>query len=499
MAVPLTLALLMLVLASHPGAGRIGASAMQPDDSLKNGGTLTTQSQAMEFTAMPGIRGVLDARSTLERNGNALTLRSGTVIVRTSGFVRMQAGDGVVVDGVRTGWYALSDSANMVVVALAAPIAVTVRGELTVLTVGEQIRIPAAPDQPVQRTTVPQGWLQQYIGRIAALSDEPVDLEAVIPDTSPLHALRDALLTKQYDTARAFVEDSGNEPALVADANRPAVAAVVAVLGQASSADADALMVALHCIRSLEPAAPLDRLMSIAYGIGRVPGADTDAETVLADAFPVGEDAARWAGLLTVIERSSSLPLPDAFVVRWQRLVERAATADPSVAATLLADAAALPAVIEDRGYPRHARIWEDVLRESTAYVNPLLGAGDRVQLEKALHDAAARALPKPEAPAAAVSSSAPAAPTHSREELIDMTKQAISEHGAMLTPTTSFVIPDNQADAVRVIGVYFATRRGDLSFEFTYHPVTQTLDRIVVSGQLLPNTLTLEQFLSGL
>lgn len=498
MAVPLTLALLMVVLASHPGAGRIGASAMQPGDALEDGGTFATASQAMEFAAVPGIRGVLDARSTLERKGNMLTLRAGTAIVRTSGFVRMQVGESIVVDGVRTGWYALSDSANTVVVALAAPIAVTARGELTVLTVGEQIRVPSAPDQAVQRTTVPQGWLQGYIGRIAALSEEPVDLQAAIADTSPLHVLRDAMLAKQYDTARAFVEDAGNEPALVADANHPAVAAVVALLGQTPNADADAIAVALQCVRALEPEAPLDRLLSIAYGIGRVPGANADAETILADAFPVGEDAARWAGLLTVIERSSSLPLPDAFVTRWQRLVERAATADPSVAVTLLSDATGLPMLIEDRGYPRHARIWEDVLREATAYVNPLLSAGDRVQLEKALHDAAARALPKAEAPAVA-SSSAPAVSTHSREELIAMTKQAISEHGAMLTPTTSFVIPDNQADAVRVLGVYFATRKGDLPFEFTYHPVTETLDRIVVSGQLLPNTLTLQQFLSGL
>jgi hypothetical protein len=51
----------------------------------------------------------------------------------------------------------------------------------------------------------------------------------------------------------------------------------------------------------------------------------------------------------------------------------------------------------------------------------------------------------------------------------------------------------------VRVLGVYFATRKGDLSFEFTYHPISATLDRIVVADQLLPNTLTLEQFLAGL
>lgn len=497
-AVPLTLALLMLVLASHPGAGHGSASAMQVGNTLNEGGVLATQSDATEFSAMPGIRGVLDAKSSLRYTADAVVLQSGTAIVRTSGYLRMQVGDQLTVDGVRTGWYALHDDANAVVVALAAPIAVTVRGELTILTAGEQLRVPAATDQAPQRSSVPQAWLQQNIARVAQLSDAPVDFSEVIGDASPLHVLRDAIIEQHYDAARAFIQDANNQPALSDAANHAAVAAVVAELGQSANADVDAIGVALHCVRLLRDDMPLDRLLSIAYGIGRVPGADAAAESMLADAFPIGDDAARWAELMTVIERSSTLPLPDAFVLRWQNLVERTAATDAAAAGKLIADASLLPLTIEDRGYPRHARVWEAAIRDAVSFVQPLLSDGDHVLLEKALEDSAARALPKAVQPAPGTAA-VPVVSTRTPEELIALTKEAITQKGGMLTPTTSFVIPTNQADAVRVIGIYFATRKGDLSFEFTYHPLTSTLDRIVVNGQLLPNTLTLEQFLAGL
>jgi hypothetical protein len=245
---------------------------------------------------------------------------------------------------------------------------------------------------------------------------------------------------------------------------------------------------------------PMDRLLSISYGLGLTPGADEKTESVLADVFTVGDDAVRWAQLLADIEHTSALPLPDVFVTRWQRLLERAVTADPASALSLFSGASALPLLIEDRGFPRHARLWEDAIRQSVAFATPLLSDAERTAVAKALHDAEVRALPKPERVAAKASSSAaPAVSTRVPEELIAMTKQAVLEHGGMLTPTTSFVIPANQADAVRVLGVYFATRKGDLSFEFTYHPISATLDCIVVADQLLPNTLTLEQFLAGL
>lgn len=467
---------------------------------LQDGAVLESNSRILEFTGTPGIHGVLDVHSTLERNGATTFLRSGTMVVRTSGYLRMQIGDAVTVDGVRTGWYAFHDDANALVVALSAPIAVTVRGEWTILTAGEQLRVPTDLNLPLQRSLVPQRWLQDYAARMEALSEEVIDLHIVIADDSPLRLLRDAMDAKDYAKALAFVRDATYEHVLSSELHRPAVSAIVAEIGRMRRVDADVIAVALHCVRSISGDMPMDRLLSISYGLGLTPGADEKTESVLADVFTVGDDAVRWAQLLADIEHTSALPLPDVFVTRWQRLLERAVTADPASALSLFSGASALPLLIEDRGFPRHARLWEDAIRQSVAFATPLLSDAERTAVAKALHDAEVRALPKPERVAAKASSSAaPAVSTRVPEELIAMTKQAVLEHGGMLTPTTSFVIPANQADAVRVLGVYFATRKGDLSFEFTYHPISATLDRIVVADQLLPNTLTLEQFLAGL
>ncbi len=495
-AVPLTLALLMGVLASNPG-DRQPASAQRFDGLLSAAHPLADVRADVTFAAEPSVHGTLSAGGTLEGDGRSAVLRAGAVLVRTSGVFSLEAGSAAV-HGVRTAWYALQEDAGTTVVALAAPIAVVVRGETLVLSAGDQLRVSADAEKAPQRSTVPLGWLQEQMGRLAALPPDAVNLQTFIPDSSPLRALRDAVQVRDYSRALAFAKDPGNEPALHADAHRLAVAAVLADLAGRGHVDADGLSLALRCATILSADVPFDRYLSVSYGIGRL-SADDRGDEVLADAFVVGDDAARWAALLSDVAHATSLPVPDAFADRWRKLVERTAATDAAAASVLIAQAADLSVEWEDRGYPLHARSWDDAVRTAAQFARPLLGDGDRVVMDQALLSAAAKALPaKPAEKPSSSSSSAPVA-TLPPDELVARARQAVLARGGMLSTATSFVAPPSEPDAVRVLGAVFPTKAGDASFDFTYRPLQDTLDRIVLEGRLFPNTLTFDQFLSGL
>lgn len=492
-AIPATLLLLLCTLA----AGTPGSRAQQAignDAPVSLNGELLEATTARAFAAAPGVQGVLENGRIQGSDALSMELVAGAATVRAAGAAVMTIGEGIAVHGARTAWYVLRDDASSLVVALASPIAVSSGGNTWYLQAGQQLSIPRSGEP--KQSTVPQQWLQQRLAIVARMPADAVDLSALQPGT-PLQPLREAIQAGRMDVAAAFMRSSVADSYLRTEQLRPLFAALLAAVSARGGADGNTVFVALECTKALHSDVPFGRLLSLSYASGMV--TDAQAQDVLVSQFEIDDEAGAWASLLLQVERGGRMPLPDAFITRWSALAERVAVLDPSSAARLAIDAAALSVAVEERGYPVQSQQWADAARSIAGLSRSVLAPGDRDALDAALA-AAFRPVQKAEKVVPqSVASSADAEPQRDAKELVALTKQALLQAGGMFATTTSFVVPPRERNAVRVLGVLFATSAGDVSFDLTYHPLTDTVDKIVLKGRMFPNALTLRQLQESL
>lgn len=493
-AIPATMLLLLSALATHASHGRAQPAGEQGVTTLIAGSPLLA-GDTQRFRVLPGVQGILEPGGNIGADGAfAMRLEAGAVTTRTAGAASMHVGDAMVVHGVRTAWYALREQSASLVVALASPIAVSVRGHMHYLQSGEQIRVPDSGD--LQRSTVPQQWLQQRLGIVATLPTDAIEL-AGGAGHAPLEPLHDALQERRMQDAAAFLRAPAAESYLRTEQYRLLFAAILAKTATEHGADPDAIFVALQCTKALDATIPFGRLLALSYASGLV--GDAQAQTMLIEQFAIDDHAAQWAGLLLQLERGRQLPLPGAFISRWAALLERVAAQDALAASALTVDAASLSVAVEERGYPVHAERWAQAARDAAAFTRSILSPGDRDTFDAALLTAFRPTARTVRASSEPVQSSAPAEPQRDPQELVALTKTALLNAGGMFATTTSFVVPPRERNAVRVLGVIFATSAGDASFDLTYHPLTDTVDKIVLQGRMFPNQLTLRQLQESL
>ncbi len=493
-AIPATLLLLLCALASGTNSGRAQLAASNAGTVLLNG-ELLEATAARAFSAASGVQGVLENGRIQGSDAFSMELVTGAATVRAAGAAGMTIGEGAVVHGVRTAWYALRDDASSLVVALASPISVSFGGNTWYLQAGQQLSIPRSGEP--KQSTVPQQWLQQRLAIVARMPVDAVNLSAVQKGT-PLYPLRDAIEAGHMDAAAAFMRTSVVDSYLRTEQFTPLFAAMLAAVSARGGADGNTVFVALECTKALDADVPFGRLLALSYASGMV--TDTQAQDVLVSRFGIDDKAGEWASLLLQVERGGRMPLPDAFIARWSELAERVAVLDASSAAHLAIDAAALSVAVEERGYPVQSQQWADAARNIAGLSRSVLAPGDRDALDTALA-AAFHPVTKVEkvVPRSSVASSADEEPQRDAKELVALTKEALLQAGGMFATTTSFVVPPRERNAVRVLGVLFATSAGDASFDLTYHPLTETVDKIVLKGRMFPNALTLRQLQESL
>lgn len=492
-AIPATLLLLLCTLASGTPGGRAQQAPGNAGPVLLNGESIEATA-ARAFSAAPGVQGVLENGRMQGSDAFSMELVTGAATVRTAGAASMTIGEGIVVHGVRTAWYVLRDDASSLVVALASPITVSFGGSTWYLQAGQQLSIPRSGEP--RQSTVPQQWLQQRLAIVARMPADIVDLAMVQPST-PLQPLREAIEAGRMDAAAAFMRTTVVDSYLRTEQLRPLFAAVLAAVSARGGADGNTVFVALECTKALDADAPFGRLLALSYASGMV--TDTQAQDALVSQFGIDDMAGEWASLLIQVERGGRMPLPDAFITRWSELAERVAVLDASSAARLAIDAAALSVVLEERGYPVQSQQWADAARSIAGLSRSVLAPGDRDALDAAFAAAFHPVSKVEKVTPQSVASSANEEPQHDAKELVALTKEALLKAGGMFATTTSFVVPPRERNAVRVLGVLFATSAGDVSFDLTYHPLTDTVDKIVLRGRMFPNALTLRQLQESL
>ncbi len=389
---------------------------------------------------------------TVSSSGFDATLQSGEVLVSVRGLIRLRVGDAMVT-AVHAGFF-VSDSEHITIAAIDAPIVVSYRGRLLAVPGGYQVQLTNST-QDVYVSSVPTPWLD---------------------------AKNNALIAMQprFDLAGA----QGNDATLAAAVSRdtPLTATDVASL--------------LTTLNHMPQHTELLHLFALHAGSHRllVPG----AEGGFVDELFAMEDPREWLLALVSVVHMSGRPVPDSYVQRFEAAFERAAVVDPtSVLSTLLPQAAELPVLLDDTGYPAHAVLWRSTLRHDIEYIRSLVSAADRQSLDdlasNALRDSASReAADSAYAHARAVYAASGDGATRVTE-----VRDLLLSHGAMFTPQTS-VVPLADNGSVRVSDVYFSTTGGDVSFDFSFD-VDGTLRDIVRAHVPQLRSLTLDRFLSSL
>ena len=286
---------------------------------------MQSEESERSFSLPSGGAGVLAPKSriSLINGGSSLEFLHGSALLRTTGRMTIDAGPTLHANVLLGSVSVFRDDSSATVVALDAPVIVTIAGYRYILPAGYQLHITDGT-LPV-RLQVPDDWLLAEVSRADAL---PV---------SPANAAAEGLSSVLQGTDTLTAESLGR----------------ISNLSDSSLSLLAWLHVTLQTSR-------LD-----------VSGAETLSSALAAGSFPDAE----WVFAVPALAGSSLKPLPAFLVTQWKTAVIRFASADAEGARTALQIASAddLPSRYEDAGYPKQAQLWEDALGDIHAVLAQLL------------------------------------------------------------------------------------------------------------------------------
>ncbi len=469
-AMPLT----MLLLLGVGGLSTLTKAAI-PAESFRHEEEIASQDDVKQFSLPEHALSVFLQPNTRVISSNqkqALRMEAGTALMKATSLSFIGLGFGAEATLLMGSMVAISDQSSVTVIALTAPLIVTVAGEEWILPPRYQLRIDEAGS--AQRSKTPHAWFLDQLSQSHSLpvtSLPPVSdaerslLQTIL--TEDLPSLPDA--DRRMLLARLIDESEAGIPLNV-------VHAVFTI------ADTFPDLLIQHIVAL--------RLSVLAGSMDKETG-DQIALRIATQSFPRSE----LVFAVPAIALSTLRPLPEGLLDLWAQFTIESAASDASLTASVLHPLLpSLPSSYESAGFPKQAILWREAIRRINAVLLPLLSGAERDLFVSDINAALHGDLPTYPSPIALTHSTSSVPEELSSQSAAEV-RNFLLEHNVLFTQQTAVKADETSSDCIRVDGVYLAGERTDESYAFSLCADFQMVRRIVRNGKALPNDVPSSKF----
>ncbi|TSC58268.1 MAG: hypothetical protein Greene041619_699 [Candidatus Peregrinibacteria bacterium Greene0416_19] len=513
--VVLPLFLAFVSLSVVQGDRRSAASAPEPHSLLQTGivpdGAYRLEvSRGSRLDALPGTD------SLLLRDGTAF-IRQGSVLAAARGFLRLEA-PGVSIRGIGGAAHLTVLGERVTVVAATTPLLLTINGQHLVVPVGMQWRSGTPP------VALADGWEAWSSSRAVA----PVPSDFIHRERAQAASLLDAMPQREMERSRLeriqmLASLFRLPPAQArAEASRGAgrAHALLSALEDGDAGRASALVRDPAVIRYtlLQPAGshtllgallarpvPPSLAMTLLPSLVDDPGLwlltsfhpqTVEASWVLPARSDAGNDLLALRLLTFPLADTGQDALPDTVFDRWMAEAQAFISRLQSPAAfTEVLLSAVVPVVDRFRvgGYPERTRRYVEALLTLATPSEKELSRKARLTVERLRHIDVIPLQATVTGNVAPTPAAGPSAGTLVPAEVERLARDMLRQAGAILTVHTT--VAATGPDTASVSEVIFSGSRGERSFRFAYHAVSNTVSHIVTGETSYPFPMTVEEF----